>query len=73
MKIEQPGADLFQVVLALGAVGRLADPLDGGQQQRDQDADDGDHHEQLDQREATPVPGIHGLFLPMKKIPNERG
>jgi len=35
-------------------LGRLADLLDGGQQQADQDGDDGNHHQQFDQREATP-------------------
>src|SRR5207247_1142338 len=42
--------------------GGLADLLDGGQQQADQDGDDRDHHQQLDQREGTPacVNGNHG-------------
>jgi hypothetical protein len=44
-------ADLFQVVLAAHPGGRLADLLDGGQEQADQDGDDGDHHQQLDERE----------------------
>src|SRR5262249_52840336 len=38
-------ADLLEVVGALDAVGRLADLLHGRQQQRDQHADDGDHHQ----------------------------
>ena len=45
-------ADLLEVVGALQARGRIADLLDGGQQQADQDGDDGDHHQQFDQREA---------------------
>ena len=44
-------ADLPQVVHALGAGGGLAHLLDGGQEQADEDGDDGDHHQQLDQRE----------------------
>ena len=44
--------DLLEVVRALGASGGLAGRLDGGQQQRDQDRDDRDHHQKLDQREA---------------------
>ena len=44
-------ADLLQVVRALGPGGGLPDLLDGGQEQADQDGDDGDHHQQLDQRE----------------------
>src|SRR5205807_4940018 len=54
--------DLLKVVLATHAGGRLADLLHGGQQQADQNGDDGDHHQQLDQREGTPacVNGNHG-------------
>jgi hypothetical protein len=44
-------AELLEVVLALQARGRLADLLDGGDQQADQDGDDRDDHQQLDQRE----------------------
>ena len=46
-------ADLLEVVRALGTSRRLAGGLDGGQEQRDQDGDDRDHHQQLDQREAA--------------------
>ncbi len=44
-------ADLLQVVRALGTPGGFPGRLDGGQEQRDQDRDDGDHDEQLDQGE----------------------
>src|SRR5262249_26194868 len=58
-------ADLLEVVGALGAGGSGADLLDGGEQQADEDGDDGDHHQNLDQRERRgPVPGSgrhHGL------------
>jgi hypothetical protein len=37
--------DLLEIVAALDAVGRLADFLDGGKQERDQDADDGDYYQ----------------------------
>ena len=46
-------ADLLEVVDALGTPGGLAGRLHGGQQQRDQDGDDGDHHQQFDQRERA--------------------
>src|SRR5262249_31109681 len=49
-------ADLLEVVLALGAAGGLADLLDGGEQEADEDGDDGDHHQQLDQRERAARP-----------------
>ena len=55
MVVVQGQADLLQVVDALRPPGRLAGGLDGGQQQRDQDRDDRDHHQQLDQREAGPA------------------
>ena len=45
-------ADLLEVVLALQPGRGLADLLDGGEQQPDQDRDDGDHDEQLDQGET---------------------
>src|SRR5262249_36159960 len=53
-------ADLLEVVGALGAGGSLADLLDGGQEQADEDRDDRNHHQQLDQRERTPGPGQAG-------------
>jgi hypothetical protein len=40
--------DLFQVVGALHSSGRFASLLNGGQQEGNEDADDGDHDEQLD-------------------------
>ena len=50
-------ADLLEVVTALDAGGSRADLLDGEEQQADEDGDDGDHHQQLDQRERRgPVP-----------------
>src|SRR5262249_35601775 len=41
--------ELFEVVGTLGPARRLADLLDGGQEQADQDGDDGDHDQQFDQ------------------------
>ena len=46
-------ADLLQVVGALHATRGLACRLDRRQQQGDQQSDDGDHHQQLDEREAA--------------------
>src|SRR5262249_50774734 len=50
--VVQGHAQLLEVVGAVRAGRRLADLLDGGQQQSDEDGDDGDHHQQLDQREG---------------------
>ena len=46
-------ADLLEVVLAPGTGRGLAGLLDGGEEQADQDGDDGDHHQQFDERECT--------------------
>jgi hypothetical protein len=54
-------------------VRRLADHLDGGQQQADQDGDDRDHHQQLDQRERGPPARQgtrQGRGMPHGKLPN---
>src|SRR5262249_32964146 len=48
-------AELLKVVGALHAGGGLADLLHGGEQQADENGNDGDHHQQLDQREAMAV------------------
>ena len=52
MVVVRGDAQLLEVVLALDPGGRFADLLYRGQQQADQDGDDGDDHQQLDQREA---------------------
>jgi hypothetical protein len=44
---------LLEVVLAVRPPRLLAGLLHGGQQKSGQDADDGDHHQQLDQRKAA--------------------
>ena len=44
--------DLLDLIGALRPPGRLAGRLDRRQQQGDQDANDGDHDQQFDQREA---------------------
>jgi len=46
-------AQLLHVVGALGASGCFSRRLHGRQQQRDQNRDDGDHDQQLDQRETA--------------------
>src|SRR5262249_40776001 len=57
-------ADLFEVVLALSAVGGFPDLLHGGHEQADQDGDDGDHDEELNQRECPAnLRGAHALGL----------
>ena len=53
-------ADLLQIVRALRAPGRFAGRLHGRQQQRHQHADDGDHHQQLDERKTVLLGEHHG-------------
>src|SRR5262249_52355972 len=50
--VVQADRDLVDVVAALDPSRRLADLLDGGQQQPNQDGNDGDDDQQLNQREA---------------------
>jgi hypothetical protein len=45
-------ANLLEVVTALGDCGRLADLLHRGQQETDEDGNDGNDHQQFDQRES---------------------
>ena len=50
--VVQGQSELLDVVLAAHAGRGLAHLLNSRQQQADQDRDDGDHHEQLDQRKT---------------------
>jgi hypothetical protein len=43
---------LLEVVDALRACRCLTDFLDGGHQERDKNGDDGDHHQEFNQRES---------------------
>lgn len=62
MKILRGQANLLEIVRALHAAGSLARGLHCGQQQRDQDADDGDDDEELDEGKATLAqPNSQGL------------
>jgi hypothetical protein len=56
-------SQLLEVVDALHPPGCLARGLDGGQEQGDQHGDDGDDHEQLDERETAVLPLSHGWDL----------
>src|SRR5579871_2496038 len=46
---------LLEVVAAPRSVSCLAHFLDGGEQESDQNSNDGDDHQQLDERERPPV------------------
>src|SRR5262249_47180137 len=52
--------DLLQVVDTTRSIRCLADFLHCGEEQPDEHPDDGDHDEQLDQRESTPTPLADG-------------
>jgi hypothetical protein len=47
--------NLLQVIRALGPPGRLPGRLHRRQEQRDQDTDDGNHHQQFDQCEGATI------------------
>ena len=58
----QSDADLAKIIRAGSKSGRLPRRLDRGQKQRDQDADNGNHHQQLDQGKTT-FSTNHGALL----------
>jgi hypothetical protein len=64
----QGQAELLQVVVALRANSRFATFLHGGQEQADQHRDNGDHHQQLDQRKGPAAGRVtaasHGTVTP---------
>ena len=51
--IVQCQANLLEIVHARRTPPRLAGRIDGRQQQADEDADDGDHHQQFHERKTT--------------------
>jgi len=53
MIVVQCQSHLLEIVAALGAACCLASGLNGRQQQGDQDADDGDDHQELDECETS--------------------
>src|SRR5262249_4672847 len=65
--------DLLEIVLALHACGRLAHFLHGGQEQSDQHADDGNNHQQLDQREAAAPTGANRVDGATTSPPRQGG
>src|SRR4051794_28697731 len=53
-------ADLFQIVGALDSCSGFTHLLHGGKQQADQDCNDGDNHQQFNQRECLTSRCSHG-------------
>jgi hypothetical protein len=69
-------AHLFEVVRAIRPTGCFAGCLHGRQQEADEHADDGDHHQEFDERKA-PSLGKRGrsheyTFLMPKRAGNEK-
>jgi hypothetical protein len=70
MVVVQRDADFVHVVQALHAAGAGPDSLHGGNEQRDQNGDDGDHDQQLDERECAPQSSrFHGSPPESGKMP----
>jgi hypothetical protein len=63
---------LLDVVGTLRSRSGLTNLLHGWQQQADQDGDDGDHHQQLDQREAKPHTTSYHRKTPLVKKWDDR-
>jgi len=61
--VEQPHADLPHIILARHPPRRFARRLNGRKQQRDQNADNGDHHQQFHQREPAVPEAARVLFV----------
>jgi hypothetical protein len=57
-EIEAAEGPLFDVIAALHAAGGFARGLDGGQEESNEDADDGDHDEEFHERESSPRAGL---------------
>jgi hypothetical protein len=51
-------AELLEIVAARHPPGRFAGRLHGRQKERNQHADNGDHHKQLNERKAAPERGL---------------
>jgi hypothetical protein len=68
-------SDLLEMVAALGAAGRLPRLLHRRQQQRDEDADDGDHDQQFDQGKSAMsimrFRSCHGAHLSISRVPSQ--
>jgi hypothetical protein len=64
--------DLLEVVAATHAVGRFADLLDGGEQEADQHGNDGDDHQQLDQRKSRATMESDHVVLLKREERNRR-
>ena len=65
LEVVQAGGDLLDVIAALNHAGRFAGGLDRRQQERDEDADNGDHDQQFDKREGRgkQSDGVNAIHL----------
>jgi hypothetical protein len=55
VEVVESQTELLQIIFAARTAGRFPRLLHGGQQQRDQDGDNGDHNQQLDQGKSLPA------------------
>src|SRR5262249_18861967 len=71
MEVVDGQSELLEVVGAFEPVGGLAHLLDGGQEQANQHGNDGNHHQQLDEREAA-APGGSSYSHVTPPLPEEK-
>src|SRR5262245_44405558 len=64
-------AQVAEIIQRLRYVAGLARLLDGGQDQRHQHPNDGDDHQQLDQREPAPAAGRHVESQHLQSLPRK--
>src|SRR5690349_6413239 len=66
-------AELTEVVGTARSTGGLAHGLYGGQQQTDEHADDGDHHQEFNEREAVANPFPRRTHAPVPRAHQRAG
>ncbi len=61
MVVKDSQSDLLEIIAALNASRRLPGPLNNRKQQGDENRDDGDYHQQFDQRKRVATALAIGL------------
>src|SRR5262245_26234262 len=73
MVIEQGKSHVLDTARTLRAAGRFPRGLNGGQQKRNEDANDGDHHEQFDKRKGSAFTLAHYPELAVGQLDEREG
>ena len=68
LEVERAQTDLLHVIDTLSPSSGLASRLNGGQQQRDQHCNNGDHDQQFDEREGSSFPRTFDSWKPLEEV-----